>query len=145
MEKWINPSSKDGLQHTISVYNQGNKEIKNLRVKVCAINQISNIEGNVDFGLSIDNKCFEISREMFLEKDEIVLRFSQKIPLDYKIDWEIVEFENKRYNVLAWNDGQIEALRNLNVTSWSLDEKQIDQIKIFNTAVIIIPNCYTGL
>lgn len=137
------PNCESDLKHTISVYNSGNKEIWDVRVKVCAANSIYNITGNDQFWV-YDDKCFELRRQTFLERDEIVVTFIQKIPKKYTINDEPIESEGIFYNVSAWNDGQIEAIRGLNVDVWNKDQNYIEQEKVWNICIIVIPHCTPG-
>lgn len=138
-----NPNCESCLKHTISVYNAGNKEIEDQRVKVCAVNPIYNITGNDQFWI-YDDKCFELRRQTFLERDEIVGNFIQKIPKKYTINDEPIESEGIFYNVSVWNDGQVEAIRRLDVDAWSKDQKYIEQVKVWNIYIIVIPYCTPG-
>lgn len=138
-----NPHCESCLKHTISVYNAGNKEIEDVRVKVCAANSIYNITGNDQFW-AYDDKCFELRRQTFLEKDEIVGTFVQEIPKKYTINNETITSEKISYNISAWNDGQIEAIRGLNVDVWGKNQDHIEQEKIWNICIIVIPYCTSG-
>lgn len=138
-----NPNCESCLKHTISVYNDGNKEIEDVRVKVCAANSIYNITGNDQFWV-YDDKCFELRRQTFLERDEIVGNFIQKTPKKYTINDEPIESEEIFYNVSAWNDGQIEAIQGIDVDVWSKNQDYIEQEKIWNICIIVIPYCTPG-
>lgn len=138
-----NPNCESCLRHTINVYNAGNKEIMDQRVKVCAVNSIYNITGNDQFWVYDDN-CFELRRQTFLERDEIVGKFIQETPMRYTINDETIENEGIFYNVSVWNDGQIEAIKGLDVDAWSKDKNYIEQEKVWNICIIVIPHCDPG-
>lgn len=107
VKEWFefeNPNCEDCLQHTVSVYNAGNKEIEDQRVNIHGINRIYNITGN-DYFWVYEDKSFEVRRQTFLKGDVIVGIFRQEIPHKSTINNEYIKFENTTYNVSVWNDG----------------------------------------